>query len=290
MKEFVNYCGRRLPRTEITPEILERVKREELEILKVVRDFCLKNDIEMLLAYGTLLGAVRHEGFIPWDDDIDVYMTREDYNRFISLWQKSHPAGYLLQNKDTDRDYTQVHTKIRKDNTTFLQQGEENYLYHKGIFIDIFPLDRIPGGFRRKVYKMAAMVYLLYMRGFIPPEANRIVRLGSRVILGLTPKKLYYPILKIIEKYITGFSSDEMDMACVVSINDMNNSIPAEVFSKHCELKFEDDVFFAPKDYDKYLTIMYGDYMELPPEEERVWKHRPLVIDLERNIEDIDYE
>ena len=76
MKEFVTYCGRRLPRTEITPEILERVKREELEILKVVRDFCLKNDIEILLAYGTLLGAVRHEGFIPWDDDIDVYITR----------------------------------------------------------------------------------------------------------------------------------------------------------------------------------------------------------------------
>lgn len=125
-------------------ELLPEVKKIELEILCVIDEFCKKNNICYSLAYGTLIGAIRHKGFIPWDDDIDLWMPRSDYNRFIELWLKDPVEGYILQNTDLESDFNQNFTKIRKDNSAFIQSEEEKQrCYHKGIFVDIFPLDRV---------------------------------------------------------------------------------------------------------------------------------------------------
>ena len=115
-------------------EEIVRLWKVEQEILDVINEICVKHNLRYSLAYGTLIGAVRHGGFIPWDDDIDIIMPRSDYNRFIDIWQKENPKDYVLQNKTFDSDFVQNFTKIRKNNTTFLEYEEErNKRYHKGL-------------------------------------------------------------------------------------------------------------------------------------------------------------
>ena len=107
---------------------LRKLQLTQLEMLKYVDSFCKANGINYSIAYGTLLGAVRHKGFIPWDDDLDICMPRDDYNKFIELWKDTDT--YLLQNHNTDNDFSQSFTKIRKKNTAFVQEVDLNCNYH----------------------------------------------------------------------------------------------------------------------------------------------------------------
>ena len=131
--------------------VLLGVQKIELDILDAVDRFCREHDINYSLSYGTLIGAVRHQGFIPWDDDIDLMMKRDDYDRFIKEWTNDPPDGLFLQTEVTDPDYRNNFLKIRKNNTTFIQSEKEKTCgYHTGIFIDIFPVDRVaPEGLSR---------------------------------------------------------------------------------------------------------------------------------------------
>ena len=106
---------------------LDEMKAVELGILKKFDSICKENGLEYSLAYGTMLGAIRHKGFIPWDDDIDIMMPREDYEKLLAVWDQSAPKEYILQNTRTDSDFTQNFTKIRKDHTTFLQDANSWY-------------------------------------------------------------------------------------------------------------------------------------------------------------------
>ena len=125
-------------------ETLRKLQLIQLEMLKVVDNICSNHKIKYSLYAGTLLGAVRHKGFIPWDDDLDVCMPRKDYNRFIKICGQCLPKEYCLQNKENEPRFSQSFTKMRKKHTTFLQGGEPVSDYHHGIFIDIFPIDRRP--------------------------------------------------------------------------------------------------------------------------------------------------
>lgn len=126
--------------TQTSDQLQQQIWATEQEILDVIHQVCTEHGLRYSLAYGTLLGAVRHKGFIPWDDDIDLMMPREDYEKLLVIWNQSAPKGYILQNTRTDPDFTQNFTKIRKDHTTFLQgESEREKHYHKGIFVDIFP-------------------------------------------------------------------------------------------------------------------------------------------------------
>lgn len=127
--------------TQTSDQLQQQIWATEQEILDVIHQVCTEHGLRYSLAYGTLLGAVRHKGFIPWDDDIDLMMPREDYEKLLVIWNQSAPKGYILQNTRTDSDFTQNFTKIRKDHTTFLQdEAERTKHYHKGIFVDIFPV------------------------------------------------------------------------------------------------------------------------------------------------------
>lgn len=153
-------------------EVLHQLWSTELEIMDVFHSICVEHDLKYSLAFGSLIGAVRHKGFIPykgfipWDDDIDIIMPREDYETFIDLWNKLSPTGYVLQNKDTDTDFEQNFTKIRKLGTAFIQNESEcSKKYHKGIFIDIAPCDRVPlGKIKRTAHYIACAVELLYSK------------------------------------------------------------------------------------------------------------------------------
>ena len=177
--------------TQTSDQLQQQIWATEQEILDVIHQVCTEHGLRYSLAYGTLIGAVRHKGFIPWDDDIDLMMPREDYEKLLVIWNQSAPKGYILQNTRTDSDFTQNFTKIRKDHTTFLQdEAERTKHYHKGIFVDIFPGDRVPSGkLEKTVQYIACAINLLYSRGHTSGSGGLIGKAES--ILLKAPKKKY---------------------------------------------------------------------------------------------------
>lgn len=271
-------------------DMLPKVKETELEILSVVDAFCRQHSLKYTLAYGTLLGAVRHGGFIPWDDDIDIWMPREDYDRFKELWLNNPVDGYIIQDPYLEPEFTQNFIKIRKDKTAFIEGENKKYVsYHKGIFIDIFPLDRVADN--KLVYnlqKLNAVFMMLYTRKFAPPEEKGIKKFIAKAALKVVPKSKYDSLKKHLEKSLSRKSPENGGYKCFSSMIALS-TLPysSNMFDDLEKIEFEGRMFSVTSIRDEILTKIYGDYMELPPEEERVWKHHPILIDLEHNFEEL---
>ncbi len=272
--------------------ILRELQLTQLEILKVFDRFCREHDLKYSLYAGSLLGAVRHQGFIPWDDDLDVCMSRADYDRFIKLWSEYPVDCYILQNKENTPGFTQSFTKLRKDHTTFLQFDWEQGRYHTGIFLDIFPVDRIPNGkWNRAVFKARCMLYQLLTREFAPTKGSKVLRLGSAVILGCIPKSARPELRQKILKRLTENNADKsLDTVFIETMASLGKTYDFALTDSYVELPFEDGSFLCFENWHEYLTGKFGNYMELPPEEDRAWKHHPIVIDFEHNYEELKYE
>lgn len=148
----------------------EKLKQVELNMLKEIDHICQNNNIKYFLMYGSLIGAVRHNGFIPWDDDIDIMMTRDNYNKFIKISQNLLPQSMFLQNVYSEHDLFRVHSQVRLNNTTMLIQSDYGYKYHKGIFIDIFVCDKVPVdeakyiAFRKKINMKKKLISFAYLK------------------------------------------------------------------------------------------------------------------------------
>ena len=271
-------------------EKLRTLQLTQLEILKVFDKICKDHGLRYSLYAGTLLGAVRHGGFIPWDDDLDVCMPRADYDRFISLWEKVKPEGYILQNKELEPAFTQSFTKIRKDHTTFLQEKWEAGRYHTGIFIDIFPIDRMPEGkLPRLLFRWNCMLYQLYTREFAPNQYGKAVQLGTSLLLKLTPEHKRPALRRKLLAKITKFGdSSNLNAATVETISAMKIQYLPQMPVRYITIPFEDGHFLSFEDWDDHLRRKFGNYMELPPEEERTWKHHPIIIDFEHNYEELE--
>ena len=270
-------------------KVLRQLQLTMLETLKVFDAFCRKHDIKYSLYAGSLLGAVRHKGFIPWDDDLDVCMSRAEYDRFITLWGKEPPEGYILQNKENTPAYWQSFSKIRKDHTTFLQEEREAGKYHTGVFLDVFPLDRIPDGkWQRMAYKWHCMKYQLLTREFVPPKGRAVVRMGSAVILACTPKSRREKIRQNTLKKITRYNGQhDLEIAAIETMASLRKPFEPDMLDEYIDLPFEDGQFMCFAGWDDHLRRKFGDYMQLPPEEERAWRHHPIIIDFEHNYEEL---
>lgn len=266
-------------------EKLKELQKVQIEILTLIDQICNENNLRYSLYAGTLLGAVRHEGFIPWDDDLDVCMPREDYDRFIEIWNKNPQEGYLLQNKENTPRFTQSFSKIRKDHTTFLQYEFERDAYHTGIFVDIFPIDYIPNSkIKRTIFKGYCIVYQLLTREFIPKKANKVVQLVSTTILGCVRGKKRDDLRRKLYKKITRYKTCKgYNMVATETIEMLNILYPSGLFDNMSKLKFENNEYSCFAEARKYLKLTYGNYMQLPPVEERVWKHHPIILDFEKN-------
>lgn len=269
---------------------LRELQLTQLEILKVIDKVCRANDIPYSLYAGTLLGAVRHKGFIPWDDDLDICMSRENYNLFIQVWDQEKPAGYLLQNKGNAPAFPQSFTKIRKDHTTFLQNQQEKGAYHTGIFVDVFPIDRIPNGtLRQMLFRFRCMRYQLYTREFVPPKGNFLVKCVSALFLAVTPPARRMRTRENLLSKITRYSDNtQLSAIAIETAGTLRTLYPSDMLENYTELPFEDGLFMCFRDWDEHLRRKFGDYMQLPPESERTWRHHPLVIDFERNYDEIE--
>lgn len=267
---------------------IKKVWAVEQEILDVIHQVCISNGLRYSLAYGTLIGAVRHGGFIPWDDDIDLVMPREDYEMLLAIWDQAAPEEYILQNTRTDPDFSQNFTKIRKDHTTYLQSdSERSKKYHKGIFVDVFPGDRVaPGKAGKKLQYIACAINLLYHRGH-PSGAGGVIGLIEKFLLKI-PVSKFSQYRERSEKWIRHWNGNNSAQYVFPSTLEFSRKYhPSDLFEKMQTIEFSGKTYQCVSDPDSMLRSDYGDYMELPPEEDRAWKHHPIVIDFEHNYEEL---
>ena len=267
---------------------LRKLQLCQLEILKVIDEFCQKEGIKYSLYAGTLLGAVRHHGFIPWDDDLDICMERAEFNRFLDAWKERGPAGYLLQNKDNTPRFPQSFTKIRKEHTTFLQNEREATAYHTGIFVDVFPIDRMPSNrIKRSIFEYDCMRYQLYCREFVPPKGNAVQKAVSFCLLTMcSPVKRARKRASLLKR-ITKGNKRKGNTVAIETLNTILTPLPENLFDGYTRLPFEDGEYMCFSNWDGYLRAKFGDYMTLPPESERTWKHHPIILDFEHDYEEL---
>ena len=272
-------------------QTLRRLQLTQLEILQVIDAFCKENCIQYSLYAGTLLGAIRHQGFIPWDDDLDICMERSEYERFLCMWESRGPEGYLLQNKENAPLFTQSFSKIRKEHTTFLQAEWERGRYHTGIFVDIFPIDRMPSNtFGKRLFQWKAMNYQLLTREFIPPKASVPVRFISNLILKAVPETRRGQARERDLLFIKRFHDASSPRVAIETLASIRMPLPADLMDQYVDGMFEGGRFPIFKNWDGYLRCKFGDYMTLPPESERTWKHHPIVLDFEHDLEELEHE
>ena len=265
-------------------ELLKKVQHVELEILNEVDRICRKNDLKYSLAYGTLIGAVRHKGFIPWDDDIDIVMPRKDYERLRTIWKNESTHEYYLQDYKEDLYYPKNFMKIRRNNTAFIESDKEFHAkYHTGIFIDIFPMDRLaPNGIQRKEQFAALALNLLYSRGY--KSGRKGIYSVIESILLLMPRSSYLALREKTEAACCKWDHlEDAPLLVAATIEDCKKYFDSDLFDNLIEIPFEETNFMCTSKYDSFLRSYYGNYMELPPEEERVCKHHPKFISLDSN-------
>ena len=260
---------------------LRELQLVELEILTVVDAFCREHGINYSLYAGTALGAVRHGGFIPWDDDIDICMERNAYLRFLESWRESPVQGYTLVGDDEPGCHIN-HTKVFKDNTVLSFNGEAEASGHQGVFLDIFALDKVPSN--KKVIKKfirKAKLRVVYTRDYTYTIGSKLLELASRLLLFKT-KKHKAKLRRRLEEYVQQYK-DMQDGYLYIGLESpdmLQFFYPADILET-CEIEFEGRKFFITKKSHEMLTTMFGDYMQLPPEEERVCKHNPEMAYLE---------
>lgn len=221
---------------------IEDAKQIELEILDYIDTLCKKHNINYIINYGTLIGAVRHQGFIPWDDDIDLSMPREDYQRFITIFQKEK-SKYKLLSLETDKNYFNNFIKIT-DSTTKIIDTRNTKTYESGVFIDIFPMDRFDD----------------------PKVIDTCYKLESFKLLSFSKHK------NIVYKEIQKYSRENGQyMAFIPSKFKEKEVFPVDTFKELILTEFEGRMLPVPKKYDQFLTQMYGDYMTPPSKEMQEW-------------------
>lgn len=230
-----------------------------LNILQNVDSFCKKYKISYWIADGTLLGAVRHSGFIPWDDDVDIHMLQHDYNRFINLSKRNLPKGLALQIHETDPSYIAPYAKVRDLHSAIVENHgiDKNYRY-RGIYIDVFPIDHCNYHLNR--LSSSLHYNLLYKPSHKP--INKVLLFWLNICFHLL--SFIYTLFGIVDKILNTKYLNYTYGSGFNTYYTMSSIFPLST------IEFEGYTFPAPKDPDSCLKALYGNYMELPPESNRI--------------------
>lgn len=280
---------------------LRKLQLIETDILKEFIRTCDELGCEYSLDAGTLLGCIRHKGFIPWDDDIDVWMPRKDYEKYIENAQKLLDKKFFIQNYKTDPNFSWAFTKIRNSNTTFIEPIHKNVDINHGIYIDIFPFDNYDPNKKIKngLINFKRMLLNIQLMKFRPRDnknikviskiKNCLLRIPSNIIYG---RKSLSELNMIFDEIAKESYNDDTEY--IANLVDPINRYKPNYYSKTLLLSekiymtFEDILAKVPTDYDQVLKIKFGDYMKLPPREEQVSKHNVIKIDFEKSYKYYD--
>lgn len=276
MSRMQNQKGASLPHTH--EGRLSSIQSVQLAYLLEVDKMCRKHNIKYFLGGGTLLGAVRHKGFIPWDDDADIMMLREDYDKFCRIAQTEAPDGMTFQNSETDKNCFYEFSKLRLDNTVFATEFAKTHKgMHNGLAFDIFCHDKTANS---RLGQKIHIALTLFTRALVFNKwNNRKAENGSKLQSAVTDFcKKVFPIRfsMWLEKKTLSFFKRKKNAKYLydgMGRNIYNGVFPAEYLNEVVYLDFEGYKLPAPKMYDEYLTFLYGDYMELAPISTRLGCH-----------------
>lgn len=256
---------------------LNELKLIQLNILQALHNFCIENNIKYSLGCGTILGAVRHKGYIPWDDDIDVYFMRKDYEQLIATFPHVYNNDIELISLERDKDWGRPYAKAYNNKTILIEETTEKKRI--GIGIDVYAIDYVPDDeeewrkynkrrlFFQNVFSLKLMI-ISRNRSFIK---NAIILMSHILLFPLSHRR----IARFINKYSQKNNSKHHTYACecVQGVITGKKRFKAEDFDAVIDSPFENRIFKIMKGYDDYLTNAYGDYMTPPPPDKRVSTH-----------------
>lgn len=264
---------------------LRILQKIELEIALEVKRICEENNIAYSLMGGTLLGAVRHKGFIPWDDDIDLIMTRENYDKFLKITPKVIDSErFYIANYDLTPEIGEPFTKIMRKGTVMQELFTEGTGAPNGVYIDLFPLDHSPDNpiLRAKqrylLYSLKKRILIKSGYNFRKTGVMKLIYTFIRLTTFSGKTRLIRRLRKAQTRY-NNKPSRNLVMSCG-GYGYVKDSFPAAMLKEYTMLEFEGKTFSAFKEYDAYLRRYYDDYMKLPPKEEQVCKHKLAAADL----------
>ena len=267
---------------------LKEIQKKSLEMYLYFHDFCDKHGLLHYFCGGCCIGAVRNKGFIPWDDDIDIFMPRKDYERLKELW-KEHAdnnkfpilfptEGFINHN---------LFITIVDSTTTYIRPYQKNLDIPHGLVLDIFPLDGYPSSkLDRTSQVMWALIYSLFCAQLVPENHGRIIKLLANVLLKIIhSKRIRYKIWKFAEKQMTkhDFCKVKYVTELCAGPHYMTKKYPQAAFANIILKEFEGYMLPIPIGYDDYLKIAFGDYMKLPPKDKQIAHHDALFVDLKRS-------
>lgn len=255
---------------------LEERKVLQMDILSAIDVFCRKNNIKYSLGYGTLLGAIRHGGYIPWDDDIDIIMLREDFNKFEKCFPDILDGRYVFNTLNREKKWHASFGKVSDSRTLVIER--KAHTMDEGVNIDVFPLDDAPIDSQVFAKEHRLIKMLMFMHMFKIIKITSETSLPKR-IFSILVKCLLLPFRKnffldIVVKRSGKFNNSDMPMAYYWPSIDNSSPIEKCLFDNICDISFEGRNYMSIRDYNTYLTSMYGaDYMTPPPENKRTSFH-----------------
>lgn len=265
--------------------MLSELQMKLLETMMLFHCFCEENNIEYYLIGGSLLGAIRHEGFIPWDDDMDIAIPRKDYERMLLLREKMPSGLMLLQHGFGKKTGTFAYTKVSNTSTTLIENVNEYRV--QGVYIDIFPLDGAGNSkfvSKLRYFHAKFLIYLLWYNGSEKPKKNLLKKFFKGFTNFFNNRNLYKTIansLKKREYKNVKYSGNFMGAYGFTEI------IPTKYYGKPTMYQFENQLFYGPEYAAEFLSEIYGDnFMEMPPREKRKSHHDYEYLDLNQSFTD----
>lgn len=268
------------------PYDLRRLQLMQLDILKEVKRVCELRDFKFFIMNGTCLGAVRHKGSIPWDDDIDIGMYAEDFDRFVKC-QKDFDDKYFIQTIETDPEFRTMIARVRLADTTIIEKEFEDCDCNHGVFIDIYPLFGYPSNkVKAQIRSWESLLYRLLLADSAPKNHGKAAVLVGNTVHRLIPKTVKKHLIVQLAKKLRSEPKDSEWVAFLYGMDvHLTSTIkyPRSMFGEPAMLTYEDSVLPGPTDWDSYLKLRYKDYMKLPPKEKQSSYHSFEFVDLDRS-------
>lgn len=266
-------------------EINQLRKHQEVlvEMLQVIDVICKKHEIQYMLFAGTALGAVRHKGFIPWDDDLDIVMLRSDYEKFLDIAEKELDSNMYYMQKEFSEHYPNFFSKLRKNNTACIERYvPKDSKVHQGIYIDIFPCDNLSDNpMKRRLQFLASKIVIassLEERGYL---TNSFLKKIVMKLCKYVPRKRIHNYVKNEKE----MNSKNVHTFFGAASKYKKNVFPREWFKEILEMPFEEKKYPVSVAYDQMLSKIYGDYMTPTPESQRGIKVHAVILDFENSYE-----
>ncbi|GMB10587.1 MAG: 2-C-methyl-D-erythritol 4-phosphate cytidylyltransferase [Candidatus Improbicoccus devescovinae] len=274
-----------MKKINLTTSQIRQLQLKSLEIFIFFSNFCDKNNLKFFVCGGCCIGAIRNHGFIPWDDDMDIFMLREDYEKFKKIFTKNNKNKKyfcLLPLNNYEKNINHSFVKIIDTTTTIVKQNNSGCEETTGVELDIFPLDGCPSShIKRKIQILYALFYCLYSSEVIPEKYGKLVKILCIIFLKLVPgRKNKQKLCLFFEKNMSKYKIKECNYITELCAGPkyMMNKYPKKIFESNILKKFENILVPLPVGYDQYLKIVFGNYMELPQKKDQTPHHNIIFI------------